>query len=277
MWKGKICKKTRKDAMIKLKFSFSPLYVNTKIRARGHQLSVHITPISKSLVVPVIWLALIDAIYSQITSFFALNHIFFPANEVATLKTKQPIRFQGLFKVTNQIAGKWKTKSIMWQILQLLFPKLLLFPPQKWMNLISDRLSTASIKYLNWPSPVFGRFQNGCNKVVIEPCVVQFWSEIILVISNQTRAARSFDFEITLMISAQIVLHQVQLPLLTKLKEQVLKNWYRLQQRRVYVNRLARGFARREVFTKPEVTVAFIWLLNVNRLPLYFQCLQVDP
>lgn len=54
MWKGKICKKARKDAMIKLKFSFSPLYVNTKIRARGHQLSVHITPISKSLVVPVI-------------------------------------------------------------------------------------------------------------------------------------------------------------------------------------------------------------------------------
>ena len=40
MWKGKICKKARKDAMIKLKFSLSPLYVNTKIRARGHQLSV---------------------------------------------------------------------------------------------------------------------------------------------------------------------------------------------------------------------------------------------
>ena len=38
MWKGKICKKARKDAMNKLKFSFSPLYVNTKIRARGHQL-----------------------------------------------------------------------------------------------------------------------------------------------------------------------------------------------------------------------------------------------
>ena len=73
--------------------------------------------------------------------------------------------------------------------------KLLLFPPKNWMNLISDRLSIASIKYLNWPSPVFGRFQNGCNKVVIEPRVVQFWSEIILVISNRTRAARSFDFE----------------------------------------------------------------------------------
>ena len=52
--------------------------------------------------------------------------------------------------------------------------------------------------------------------MVIEPRVVQFWSEIILVISNRTRAARSFDFEITRMISAQIALHSVQLPLLIK-------------------------------------------------------------
>ena len=43
------------------------------------------------------------------------------------------------------------------------------FPPKKRMNLISNRLSAASIKYLKWPSPVFGRFQNGRNKVVIEP------------------------------------------------------------------------------------------------------------
>ena len=49
--------------------------------------------------------------------------------------------------------------------------------------------------------------------MVIELRVVQFWSEIILVISNQTRAARSFDFEITRMISDQIALHLVQLPL----------------------------------------------------------------
>ena len=61
------------------------------------------------------------AIYSRIAPFFALNRIFFPTNEQATLKTKQPIRFQGLFRVTNQISGKWKTKSIKWQILQLLF------------------------------------------------------------------------------------------------------------------------------------------------------------
>ena len=163
--------------------------------------------------VPVNWLALTGAIYSQITPYFALNRIFFPTNEEATLKTKQPIRFQGLFNVTNQIAGKWKTKSIMWKILQLLIPKLLLFLPKKWMNLISNRLSTTSIKYLNWPSPVFGRFQNGCNKVVIKPHVVQFLSEIMLVISNRVRTARSFDFEITRMISAQIALHSVQLPL----------------------------------------------------------------
>ena len=57
------------------------------------------------------------------------------------------------------------------------------------------------------------RFQNGPNKVVIELQVVQFWSEIIRVISNRTRAARSFDFEITRMISEQIALHSVQLPL----------------------------------------------------------------
>ena len=50
--------------------------------------------------------------------------------------------------------------------------------------------------------------------MVIELCVMQFWSEIMLVTSNRTRAARSFDFEITRMISDQIALHSVQLPLL---------------------------------------------------------------
>ena len=89
--------------------------------------------------------------------------------------------------------------------------KTLIFPPIKWMNSTSNRLSSASIKYLNWPSPVFGRFQNGCNKVVIESRVVQFSSEVILVISNQISAARLFDFEI-MHISLQIALHSVQLP-----------------------------------------------------------------
>ena len=128
-----------------------------------------ITPILKSLVVPVIWLALIDGIYSWIASIFCLNYIFFPANEEVTIKTKQPIRFQGLFKVTNQIAGKWKSTMPNFAI----FVSITLPPPQKkkkkWMNLISDWLSTASIKYLNWPSTVFGWFQNGCKKVVFQP------------------------------------------------------------------------------------------------------------
>ena len=58
------------------------------------------------------------------------------------------------------------------------------------------------------------RFQNGSNKVAIKLRVVQFWSEIILVILNQTRAARSFDFKTTRMISDQIAIRSVQLPLL---------------------------------------------------------------
>jgi len=55
--------------------------------------------------------------------------------------------------------------------------------------------------------------KNRCIKVVIELRVEQFWSEIMLVISNRTRAARSFSFEITRMISDQIALHSVQSPL----------------------------------------------------------------
>ena len=41
------------------------------------------------------------------------------------------------------------------------------------------------------------------------------------MISNRTRVARSFDFEITRMISDQIALHSVQLPLLTVLRIEV--------------------------------------------------------
>ena len=40
------------------------------------------------------------------------------------------------------------------------------------------------------------------------------WTEIILVIASRNRAARSFHFEITCMISDQLELHSVQLPLL---------------------------------------------------------------
>ena len=57
------------------------------------------------------------------------------------------------------------------------------------------------------------RFQNECNKVEIALRVVQFWSEIKLVITNPTPASRSCDFLITRLISFQIALHSVQLPL----------------------------------------------------------------
>ena len=49
--------------------------------------------------------------------------------------------------------------------------------------------------------------------MVIELRVVQFWSGIILVISNGTRSMRLFNFKITRMISNQIALHLVQLSL----------------------------------------------------------------
>ena len=48
-----------------------------------------------------------------------------------------------------------------------------------------------------------------------------------LVISNRTRAVRSFDFEITRMISDQIALHSVQLPLLIiSVKSKISKKYY---------------------------------------------------
>ena len=53
---------------------------------------------------------------------------------------------------------------------------------------------------------------NPCNKVEIALRVVQFWSEIKLVITNRTPASRSCDFVITRLISDQIALHSVQLP-----------------------------------------------------------------
>ena len=73
-----------------------------------------VTAILKSLVVPVIWLAL------NRTTFFALNRIFFPANEEAILRTKQPIRFQGLKDKEYHVANFATFAS-----------KTLIFSPQK--------------------------------------------------------------------------------------------------------------------------------------------------
>ena len=172
--------------------------------------SYFITPILKSLVVPVIWLAQIGVIKSRIAPFFALNFIF--SQSMRRLHQKQ--NNQSDFKACNQsnFIKMWDKEYHVANFATFV-SKTVIPPPKKWMNLISNQLSTASIKYFNWPRPVFEQFQNGCYKVVIEPRVVQFWSEIILVVSNLTRTACSFNFEITHMISAQIALHSVQLPL----------------------------------------------------------------
>ena len=66
---------------------------------------------------------------------------------------------------------------------------------------------------MNDKKPLFGKFGY---LIVRFQKMEQFWSEIILINSNRTRAVRSFDFEIMRMISDQIALHSVQLPLSTK-------------------------------------------------------------
>ena len=58
------------------------------------------------------------------------------------------------------------------------------------------------------------RFQNEYNKVQIELRVVQFWTEIKLVITNRTPASRSGNFVITPLISVKIARYSVQLPLI---------------------------------------------------------------
>ena len=55
--------------------------------------------------------------------------------------------------------------------------------------------------------------------MVIELCVVQFWSEIILVISNH-------KYETMRMISDQIALHSVQLPLFNSLPTSKVAEYY---------------------------------------------------
>ena len=50
-------------------------------------------------------------IYSRITPFSVLNHIFFSAKKKRNTKTAQPNRFQILLKVTNQISGEMDVKK----------------------------------------------------------------------------------------------------------------------------------------------------------------------
>ena len=70
---------------------------------------VFIKSILKSLVVPVIWLAQIGAIYSQIAPFFALNHIILPANEGVTFQTcGLSRRFRERLRYTVELSSNQK-------------------------------------------------------------------------------------------------------------------------------------------------------------------------
>ena len=80
--------------------------------------------------------------------------------------------------------------------------------------MLQDGASLGSYFVNKLALPLNCRFQNECNKVEIALRVVQFGSEIKLVITNRTPASRSCDFVITRLISDQIALHSVQLPLL---------------------------------------------------------------
>ena len=62
--------------------------------------------------------------------------------------------------------------------------KTLIFSPHNMDELNFKRAEYCINKIIELTKPLFGRFQNGCNKVVIEPLVVQFWAEIIRMISK---------------------------------------------------------------------------------------------
>lgn len=72
----------------------------------------------KFLFILSICLALSSVIYLAISPLFALNHNLFPSKWERNTKPKQPIRIQGLFKVTNQITGKC---SVIYSQIALIF------------------------------------------------------------------------------------------------------------------------------------------------------------
>ena len=82
--------------------------------------------------------------------------IFFSVNENRTVKQNNQSDFKALLNYPITLQENEDKKAIVWQI---------------WL--------------------LIARFQNGSNKVAIESRVVQFWSEIIRVISESNeRAAR---------------------------------------------------------------------------------------
>ena len=128
-----------------------------------------VTSCYKSLVILRIWLALCSAINSQITLFYALNHTFLPANEKRTLKPNNQSGFKACLKKQMKLKENERERKLLCGKFCFTFYFHFFFALKKKMM----------------------------SQVVIELSRVQFWSEIILVISNRTHTVLSFTFEVS--------------------------------------------------------------------------------
>ena len=141
------------------------------------RLKLFIISILKSLVIPEIWFDPSSVFYSQFTLFSPLNHIF----------------HNRVIHVPNRIISVSNTK---WDVILFWF-----------RNDVKDVKSFFASAFQRTGcsvNKILVLTEYGCNKVVIELRVMQFWSQIRLVISSRTRTTRSSDFEITRMISEQM-------------------------------------------------------------------------
>lgn len=107
----------------------------------------------------------IGVIYLRIMLFFALNRIFFLANEEALLNKQ----LNCLFKETNRTAGKWKKAFTTF------------YKPAHYKTFQEIKKSCI------WATEFYDFKMDVIYKVVIRLRVVQFYSEIILVISQSLR------------------------------------------------------------------------------------------
>ena len=75
-----------------------------------------IKSILKSLVILAMWSALSGSIYSQIALSFALNHIFFSANENGTVKQNNQSDFKAFLNKPVTLQENERQNAIVWQI-----------------------------------------------------------------------------------------------------------------------------------------------------------------
>ena len=135
----------------------------------------------KSQMIFAIWLALSNVICSRITLSFGLNHLFSKSRHSCSKAPHFCFKSHHFCSILHHFCFGYKMRC-----------KSLFVP------LSTNRLFGQTNIGTDW----ILRFQNGCNKVVIEFRDVQFWSEIILL-----GFVRSSTFKVTRMISDQISLH----------------------------------------------------------------------